>query len=201
MHSPFFRARKAIAAPYIKAGSGIRSVAPRKSSTALELVPLPGHTPGHTGYEFSSRGQKVLFWVTSSMRVRVQFQQSRGHPLFDVDQTVAAARGIKLLLTLASEDVLIAGAAREFSWHGRLHREGSRYSWAPWYLPIKLSKPVLHRKSSNAGVSYCSLPCHSHSRVASPSVSIKVGHLKDDQFWTNSVIVEGVHEVMWSMRS
>jgi len=29
-----------------------------------------------------------------------------------------------------------------------------------------------------------------------PSVSIKVVTSKDDQFWTNSVIVEGVHEVM-----
>jgi glyoxylase-like metal-dependent hydrolase (beta-lactamase superfamily II) len=28
----------------------------------VQLVSLHGHTPGHTGHEFSSKGQRILFW-------------------------------------------------------------------------------------------------------------------------------------------
>jgi len=42
---------------------------------------------------FSSRGQKVLFWVHRPC-VRVQFQHPEVTALFDVDQTAAAATRI-----------------------------------------------------------------------------------------------------------
>ena len=30
----------------------------------VQLVSLHGHIPGHTGHEFSSKGQRILFWGT-----------------------------------------------------------------------------------------------------------------------------------------
>ena len=139
---PFFQSAQAIAAPYIKAGKWHTFSGSEKIVDGMELVPLPGHTPGHTGYEFSSRGQKVLFWGDIVHAVRVQFQHPEVTALFDVDQTVAAATRHRLLLTLASEDVLIAGPHVNFPGMGRLHREGSRYSWAPVVFTDQLSKPA-----------------------------------------------------------
>ena len=57
---PFFQSAQAIAAPYIKAGKWHAFSGSEPIVDGMELVPLSGHTPGHTGYEFSSKGQKVL---------------------------------------------------------------------------------------------------------------------------------------------
>ncbi len=58
----FFQSAQAIAAPYIKAGKWHTFSGSEPIVDGMQLVPLPGHTPGHTGYEFSSKGQKILFW-------------------------------------------------------------------------------------------------------------------------------------------
>jgi len=64
---PFFQSAQAIAAPYIKAGKWHTFSGSEPIVDGMQVVPLPGHTPGHTGYEFSSKGQKSCFWATSSM--------------------------------------------------------------------------------------------------------------------------------------
>src|SRR5437899_5178402 len=59
---PFFQSAQAIAAPYIKAGKWHAFGDSETIVDGMQLIPLRGHTPGHTGYEFSSKGQKILFW-------------------------------------------------------------------------------------------------------------------------------------------
>src|SRR5438094_7010641 len=59
---PFFRSAQAIASPYIKAGKWHTFSGSETIVDGMQVVPLPGHTPGHTGYEFSSKGQKILVW-------------------------------------------------------------------------------------------------------------------------------------------
>jgi glyoxylase-like metal-dependent hydrolase (beta-lactamase superfamily II) len=128
---PFFQSAQAIAAPYIKAGRWHRFSGSEKIVDGMELVPLSGHTPGHTGYEFSSKGQKILFWGDIVHALRVQLQRPEVTAVFDIDQTAAAATRHQLLTRLAGEDVLIAGPHMNFPGLGRLRKEGSGYSWAP----------------------------------------------------------------------
>ena len=64
---PFFQSAQAIAAPYIKAGKWHTFSSSEPIVDGMQLVPLPGHTPGHTGHEFSSKGQKSCFGGTPSM--------------------------------------------------------------------------------------------------------------------------------------
>jgi glyoxylase-like metal-dependent hydrolase (beta-lactamase superfamily II) len=120
-----------IAAPYIKAGKWHTLSGSEPIVDGMQLVPLPGHTPGHTGYEFSSKGQKVLFWGDIVHALRVQLQHPEVTAIFDIDQTAAAATRHQLLPKLAREDVLIAGPHMNFPALGRLRKEGSGYSWAP----------------------------------------------------------------------
>jgi len=127
---PFFQSAQAIAAPYIKAGNWRTFSGSEPIVDGMELVPLSGHTPGHTGYEFSSKGQKVLFWGDIVHALRVQLQRPEVTAMFDIDQTAAATRH-QLLTRLAREDVLIAGPHMNCPALGRLHKEGSGYSWAP----------------------------------------------------------------------
>jgi len=128
---PFFQSAQAIAAPYIKAGKWHTFSGSEAIVDGMHLVPLPGHTPGHTGYEFSSKGRRILFWGDIVHAQRVQLQHPEVTAIFDIDQTAAAATRNQLLTKLAREDVLIAGPHMPFPALGRLRKEASGYSWVP----------------------------------------------------------------------
>ncbi len=129
---PFFQSAQAIAAPYIKAGKWHTFNGSESIVDGMQLVALPGHTPGHTGYEFSSKGQTILFWGDIVHAQRVQLQHPEVTAIFDIDQTAAAATRQQLLPKLAQEGVLIAVPHSSFFPSlGRLRKEGSGYSWVP----------------------------------------------------------------------
>ena len=128
---PFFESARGISAPYIQAGKWHTFSGSESIVDGVQLVSLHGHTPGHTGYEFTSRGQKILFWGDI---IHVQIVQL-GHPevtaVFDIDPAAAAATRNQLLPTLARENVVIAGPHLAFPGLGRLRPEGKGYVWAP----------------------------------------------------------------------
>ena len=128
---PFFESAQAIAAPYIKAGKWHTFSGSESIVDGMELVPLSGHTPGHTGYEFASKGKKILFWGDIVHAQRVQLQHPEVTAVFDIDPTAAAATRSQLLPKLAGEDVVIAAPHLLFPGLGRLHKDGRGYSWAP----------------------------------------------------------------------
>ena len=128
---PFFQSAQAIAAPYIKARKWHKFSGSEPIVDGMQIVPLQGHTPGHTGYEFSSKGQKILFWGDVVHAQRVQLQHPEVTVVFDIDPTAAAARRNQLLSNLAREDVVIAGPHMLFPSLGRVRKEGGGYSWAP----------------------------------------------------------------------
>src|SRR5216683_7100003 len=128
---PFFQSAQAIAAPYFEAGKWHTFSGSETIVDGVQLVPLSGHTPGHTGYEFSSKGQKILFWGDVVHAQRVQLQHPKVTVVFDIDPAAAAATRNQLLSNLAREDVVIAGPHMLFPSLGRLRKEGRGYSWAP----------------------------------------------------------------------
>jgi glyoxylase-like metal-dependent hydrolase (beta-lactamase superfamily II) len=127
----FFQAAKAISAPYIKAGKWHTFSGSVEITEGIKTVPLSGHTPGHTGYEFSSKGQKILFWGDIIHAPSAQFKHSEVSVVFDIDPAAAVATRENLLPVLADEDVLIAGPHLPFPGLGRLQRDGNSYSWTP----------------------------------------------------------------------
>jgi glyoxylase-like metal-dependent hydrolase (beta-lactamase superfamily II) len=127
----FFQNAQAIAAPYIKAGKWHTFGDSDQIVDGMQIVPLRGHTPGHTGYEFSSQGKKILFWGDVMHVQRLQLPDPKITVVFDVDPTAASATRDQLLRKLASEDVLIAGPHMLFPGLGRLHKESGTYRWAP----------------------------------------------------------------------
>ena len=141
---PFFQSAQAIAAPYLKAGKWHTFSGSEPIVNGMQVVPLHGHSPGHTGYEFSSQGQKILFWGDTIHAQRVQLPRPQVTVVFDIDPTAAAATRNQLLPELAREDVLIAGPHMLFPSLGRLHKAGSGYSWAPVSFTdpwVALSRP------------------------------------------------------------
>src|SRR6266446_119113 len=128
---PFFQSAQAIAAPYIKAGKWHTFSGSEAIADGMKIVPLPGHTPGHMGYEFASKGQKILFWGDTFHAPRVQLKHPEVTAVFDIDQSAAVATRKRLLSRLASEDIVIAGPHGAFPSFGRLHKDRNGYSWAP----------------------------------------------------------------------
>jgi len=64
---PFFESAQAIAAPYIKAGKWHTFSGSESIVDGMQIGPLPGHTPGHTGYEFRQRAKRFCFGAIPSM--------------------------------------------------------------------------------------------------------------------------------------
>ena len=128
---PFFRDAQAISAPYIKAGKWHTFSGNESIMEGVRLVGLQGHTPGHTGYEFSSQGHRILFWGDTMHSQVVQVSHPEVTVVFDVDQEAARGKRLELLQTLAHEDVIIAGPHMLFPSMGRVRSEGAGYIWAP----------------------------------------------------------------------
>src|SRR6266852_9640650 len=124
----FFQSAQGIAPPYIKAGKWHTFTDSDQIVDGMQIVPLPGHTPGHAGYEFSSQGKKILFWGDIVHAQRVQLKHPEVTAVFDIDQTEAAATRNRLLAMLSREDVLIAGPHMAFPSLGRLHKVENGYN-------------------------------------------------------------------------
>jgi glyoxylase-like metal-dependent hydrolase (beta-lactamase superfamily II) len=127
----FFQAAQAISTPYIKAGKWHTFTNSDEIGEGIKIVSLPGHTPGHTGYEFSSKGQRILFWGDIIHAQSVQLTHPEVSVVFDVDPAAAVAMRKKLLPALADGKVLIAGPHMAFPGAGRLRKDGNVYTWAP----------------------------------------------------------------------
>ena len=127
----FFQGAQAISAPYIKAGRWHTFSSSDEIGEGIKIVPLPGHTPGHTGYEFSSKGQRILFWGDLIHAQSVQLKHPGVSVAFDIDPAAAVATRKKWLPALVEGKLLIAGPHMAFPGAGRLRKDGNAYSWAP----------------------------------------------------------------------
>ena len=127
----FFEAAKAISAPYIRDGRWHTFDGTETVMDGVEIVSLHGHTPGQTGYVFSSEGRKILFWGDTIHAQTVQLSDPDITVVFDVDHPGAAEARNKLLQSLAHEGTLIAGPHMIFPGFGRLRKLGTGYVWVP----------------------------------------------------------------------
>src|SRR5437899_4841485 len=98
----FFQAAQAVSAPYIKAGKWHTFSSSDEIGEGIKTVSLPGHTPGHTGYEFSSKGQRILFWGDVIHAQSVQLKHPGVSVAFDIDAAEAVAKRNKLLTALVA---------------------------------------------------------------------------------------------------
>ena len=104
-----------------------------------EIVPgiapyaIPGHTPGHTGYMISSKGQSLLVWGDVAHVGAVQMPHPEISIAFDSDSASAIKTREDLLVKLAADKTMIAAAHMPFPGLGRLRKadNGAGYDWVP----------------------------------------------------------------------
>ena len=97
----------------------------------VTALPLPGHTPGHTGYEVRSGGESLVIWGDIVHLPEVQCARPDVTVAFDSDPAAAIASRRMLLERAVKEDLLITGMHLSFPGFCRIARAGEGYAVQP----------------------------------------------------------------------
>ncbi len=102
--------------------------------SGITSAPLPGHTPGHTGYELNSKGEKLFFWGDVTHFSTLQFANPDWKVIFDADPEQARKTRRAIFERASSERLAIAGAHVDFPGIGYVEKSGNAYRYipAPW---------------------------------------------------------------------
>jgi glyoxylase-like metal-dependent hydrolase (beta-lactamase superfamily II) len=125
---PFFQAARATADAY---RDRMRTFNSGSVMPGIEAVPLPGHTPGHTGYRIGSGGDQVLLWADIAHVPDIQIARPEVGIAFDVDPAQAQATRRRMLDMAVSEGLAVAGGHLHFPAFSRVIRDGSGYRLVP----------------------------------------------------------------------
>lgn len=133
---PFFITARVAAKAYEKRLTKITGEA--KVFNALTTVPLPGHTPGHTGYMLSSGDETLFIWADTIHHATFQLVHPEWGPAFDVDPKTAAKSRKHALDMAASDRLMIAGMHMPFPAVGHVTKEEVGYRFVPAEWPYAL---------------------------------------------------------------
>ena len=124
--------------PYIEAGrvelfSGEKEVFP-----GVTTFPIPGHTPGHTGYRIASGGEQVLIWGDVVHVPEVQIPHPEVGIAFDADGQAAILTRRRVLDMVANDRLTVGGMHLGFPGFAHVVRHGGTFALEPevWQLAL-----------------------------------------------------------------
>lgn len=128
----FFRVARSSVAPYqdrLIRFSGEGEVAP-----GILSVEMPGHTPGHSGFQLNAGSESLLIWGDLVHSTALQFAYPEWTLSFDTDPVLTVQSRKRLLDRAAADNLLVAGMHLDFPGLGRVARtkDAYRYQQAPW---------------------------------------------------------------------
>ncbi|CAG2141616.1 MBL fold metallo-hydrolase [Cupriavidus numazuensis] len=104
----------------------------------VRTVAAYGHTPGHTGYLFTSGKTSLLLWGDIVHNHAVQFRRPSVSMEFDVDSHAAAITRSRIFADAAKGRLWVGGAHLPFPGLGHVRRETAGYEWVPVeYGPVR----------------------------------------------------------------
>ncbi|WP_150539075.1 MBL fold metallo-hydrolase [Actinobacillus vicugnae] len=129
---PFVQWAREAAAPYLKADRVKFYDSGDEVIPNVKSIPLFGHTPGHSGFEFESKGENLLVWGDVMHSHSIQMNHPAVAVEFDTDANAARETRLTMLPKIAERKILVAGAHLPFPGigHIRAEKEGS-YRWIP----------------------------------------------------------------------
>ena len=123
------RSIKAIFAPYISANLYKPFMPDEVLGEGIKAMPAYGHTPGHTVFSFSSKGE-VLWCIGDLIHIGlVQFPNPTAAMAYDSDKKTALVSRIDFLKRAAVSNVVIAGA--HIGDMIRVKQDGSGFTTSP----------------------------------------------------------------------
>lgn len=127
----FYAYANASVGPYLKAGKVKTFDYGEELFPGIMPLARPGHTPGHTFYMLSSKGEKMVFWGDVVHSAAIQFTDPSVTIDYDVDTAAAAATRKTAFADAASGGYWIASDHIAFPGIGHVRAEGSKYVWVP----------------------------------------------------------------------
>jgi glyoxylase-like metal-dependent hydrolase (beta-lactamase superfamily II) len=94
-------------------------------------VPLPGHTPGHTGFLVADHGEQIFVWGDIVHLASLQFAQPNYGYAADVDGPLGVETRRKAFADAAAEGAVIAGMHLPFPGVGTVARIRDGFSFLP----------------------------------------------------------------------
>jgi len=98
---------------------------------SITAVRAHGHSPGHTAYEVSSGGAKLLIWGDIVHVPSIQFARPSLTWEFDADQPQARSTRMAMLDRAARPGIHVAGAHLDFPGIGSVTRAGDAFRFSP----------------------------------------------------------------------
>lgn len=121
------RAQKA-AAPY---GGRTRTIGGGEVAPGITMVPLPGHTPGHSGYMVERGGKKLFLWGDIVHFPTFQSAQPDASLLFDVDLPLARKTRKQTFERVITDGLEVGGGHLLAPGFARVERAGTVYRIVP----------------------------------------------------------------------
>lgn len=106
----------------------LRTVKRGEVLPGVTALPLPGHTAGHTGYRLDSGADSLLIWGDIVHFPAIQIARPDVSIAFDLDQQLAATTRSKLLDSVATDRLLVAGMHLGEHGFARIERTGAGYA-------------------------------------------------------------------------
>jgi glyoxylase-like metal-dependent hydrolase (beta-lactamase superfamily II) len=109
----------------------------------VTAMPLPGHTPGHTGFLISSGRDSLLIWGDIVHVQELQVPRPEVVMAVDVDPSAAEATRRRLFDRVAADRLAVAGMHLHFPAFAHLAREGGGYRLVPdaWSIDLRGDAP------------------------------------------------------------
>lgn len=95
----------------------------------IDALPLPGHTPGHTGWMLKSGDERLLIWGDVVHLPAIQFLHPQVSMSYDVDATRSAESRRQIFAEAAREGILVAGMHMDLPCFGRVVAKNDAYRW------------------------------------------------------------------------
>jgi glyoxylase-like metal-dependent hydrolase (beta-lactamase superfamily II) len=105
------------AGAFTLANSALKAYAPRIEAVqanaqvipGVSFIPLPGHSPGHSGIQIEDGNQRLLIWGDVIHSTLLQLRYPHWSIGFDMDPAQALDTRLRLLERLANEDLPVTG--------------------------------------------------------------------------------------------
>lgn len=125
---PYFDTAKRQMAPYL---DRLRQFDAGEVAPGITAIPLPGHTPGHTGYRIASGDDSLLIWGDIAHVPEVQIPRPDVTVIYDVDPAQAEASRRRILAEVAASRQLVAGMHLHFPGYAHVTCDRDDYRLAP----------------------------------------------------------------------
>jgi len=104
----------------------------------VTLLPLPGHTPGHSGYRLESAGETLIIWGDTVHVPEIQVPRPGVTNEFDIDEPMAAESRRRVFDYVATERLLVTGGHLHIPGFAHLVQTAGTYQLVPepWSIVV-----------------------------------------------------------------